>query len=617
MDHSLPLITTLAIAFGFALIFGFLVERVLRAPALVGYLIAGIMAGQYTPGPVADSALASQLSEIGVILLMFGVGLHFSVKDLLKVKTIALPGAILQMTLATVLGMAFAMLVWEWTASASLVFGLCLSCASTVVLLKAMEMQGKLNTIDGQVAVGWLVVEDMATVLILVLLPPIAVILQGADTGAVLSWKDTAWIIGSTIARVAAFVAIMLLFGRRILPWLLWQVAKTGSRELFTLFLLAGSIGIAYGAAYIFDVSFALGAFFAGMVIRESQYAKRAAEDTLPLQDAFSVLFFVGVGMMLDWHAFIEHPFVILVMLSIIILGKGLVAMALVLLLRYPLHTSLTVATSLAQIGEFSYILAAQGIALKMIDSSVMSLIVAASILSIALNPGLFAIAPFVLKKLTNRFEWARRAAGRQDPFTVLPENTQKHVLQGQAVLVGSSRELNFLASALAREAIPFVCVAEKQETVEKLREKKYAAIFGKPDDPAVLSQAHLQEAALLVIAADDQVKARKIIDTAREIKKDIEVMVRVDSEEERALFTSDGVRHVFNEQKAIATAFATAVARTYDGLDDEDAIKPIAGPAAPAAAQPAPAPAADTKLGDLMQKLSSKTQQIFQRKKA
>lgn len=587
MDHSLPLITTLAIAFGFALAFGFLVERFLKAPALVGYLIAGIMAGQYTPGPVADSALASQLSEIGVILLMFGVGLHFSVKDLLKVKTIAIPGAILQMTLATILGMAFAMLVWDWSASAGLVFGLCLSCASTVVLLKAMEMQGKLNTIDGQVAVGWLVVEDMATVMILVLLPPVAVILQGADTGTSLSLPDMAWVMGKTIARVAAFVAIMLLFGRRILPWLLWQVAKTGSRELFTLFLLAGSIGIAYGAAYIFDVSFALGAFFAGMVIRESQYAKRAAEDSLPLQDAFSVLFFVGVGMMLDWHAFIAHPVVILVMLSIIILGKGLVAMVLVLLLRYPLHTSMTVATSLAQIGEFSYILAAQGIALKMIDSSVMSLIVAASILSIALNPGLFAIMPYIQKKLTSRFSWARKAAGRHDPFTILPANTQKHILQGQAVLVGAPKELDFLACALATEGIPFVCIADQKETVEELRKKNYAAIFGNPDDETVLQKAHLSQATLLVVAADDPVKTRKTIDIAREIKKDIEIMVRVDSEAERSLFTSDGVRHVFNEQKAIAAAFAAAVAQTYNGIEQAAANSSTASEASASSAAP------------------------------
>lgn len=579
------------------------------------------MAGQYTPGPVADTALASQLSEIGVILLMFGVGLHFSVKDLLKVKTIAVPGAILQMTLATILGMGFSMLVWDWTASAGLVFGLCLSCASTVVLLKAMEMQGKLNTIDGQVAVGWLVVEDMATVIILVLLPPVAVILQGSDSGASLSMQEMAWVIGKTIARVAAFVAIMLLFGRRILPWLLWQVTKTGSRELFTLFLLAGSIGIAYGAAYIFDVSFALGAFFAGMVIRESQYAKRAAEDSLPLQDAFSVLFFVGVGMMLDWHAFIAHPVVILVMLSIIILGKGLVAMALVLLLRYPLHTSMTVATSLAQIGEFSYILAAQGIALKMIDSSVMSLIVAASILSIALNPGLFAVMPFIQKKLTSRFAWARKAAGRQDPFTILPANTQKHMLQGQAVLIGAPKELNFLAAALAKEEIPFVCVADQKETVEELRKKNFAAIFGNPDDAAVLQKAHLPQASLLVIAADDPVKTRKTIDIAREIKKDIEIMVRVGSEEERALFSADGVRHVFNEQKAIATAFATAVAKTYDGI--EDTIEAATSSAVPAdaatAATQSPLPEqAQTVTAPLSkwQKMMQKGKSLLQRKK-
>ena len=459
MDHTLPLISTLALAFGLALVFGYFAER-LRFPALVGYLFAGILCSGHTPGPVADMELASQLSELGVILLMFGVGLHFSIQDLLKVRHIAIPGAVLQMSIATVLGLCFAMYVWHWELSAALIFGLCLSCASTVVLLKALELHGHLNTVDGQISVGWLVVEDIATVLILVLLPPIAAILGvGAEPGQAsepMSISQMLYIIGSTLLRVVAFVAVMLLVGRKLIPWALWKVAKTGSRELFTLFVLFASIGIAFGAAVVFEVSFALGAFFAGMVLRESPYARRAAHDSLPLQDAFSVLFFVGVGMMLDWHVLINEPLGILTMLAIIMFGKSITAFLLVHFLRYPLHTSLNVGAALAQIGEFSFILAAQGIALGMVDDVVLSMIVAASILSIAFNPFMFAMIPTVRRLAVRYFAWARAAAMVTDPYSVLPKETSRRVLAGQTILVGSGSVTKRVVKDLKAQDIPW-----------------------------------------------------------------------------------------------------------------------------------------------------------------
>ena len=390
MEHSFTLISTLAAGFGIALVFGFIAEK-FKIPALVGYLLAGVIVSPATPGFVADINIASQLSEIGVMLLMFGVGLHFSLSDLMRVKYIAVPGAVAQMGLATGLGLLVAH-YWGWTYGQSLVFGLCLSCASTVVLLKALETKGILESHDGQIAVGWLVVEDIMTVLILVLLPPLAPMLGAEAVQSVESatplWEIIAW----TVGRVALFIFLMLVVGKRVLPWLLWQVAKTGSRELFTLCVLAVAIGIAYGASEVFSVSFALGAFFSGMVMRESKYAHRAAMESLPLRDAFSVIFFVGVGMMFDPMILVDKPLHLLAVLAIIILGKSLVAFGLVMLFRYPLHTALTVAASLAQIGEFSFILAGLGVSLGLLPQEGMSLVLAGAIISIAFNPVAFAL---------------------------------------------------------------------------------------------------------------------------------------------------------------------------------------------------------------------------------
>ena len=372
MPHSVALIHTIAAALGLALALGFVAAR-LRLPALIGYLLAGVVLGPYTPGFVADAAMASQLAEIGVMLLMFGVGLHFSWGDLLAVRKIAVPGAVVQMMVATALGVALATW-WGWGLGGALVFGLSLSVASTVVLLRALETLGILDSHTGRIAVGWLVVEDLAMVLVLVLLPPLAGWLEGgqqvaggaaASAGASASalWQTLGW----TLLQVGGFIALMLLVGRRLFPWVLWQVARTGSRELFTLCVVAAAVGIAFGSAALFGVSFALGAFFAGMVMRESEFSHRAAQESLPLRDAFAVLFFVSVGMLFNPSVLWDRPLQVLAVVAIIMVGKTVAAAALVLAFRYPLHTALTVSASLAQIGEFSFILVALGASLGML----------------------------------------------------------------------------------------------------------------------------------------------------------------------------------------------------------------------------------------------------------
>lgn len=573
MDHSLPLLFTLALAFVLALVFGCIAEK-LKFPALVGFLFAGILCSSHTPGPAADMEIAHQLSEVGVILLMFGVGLHFSIADLLKVKGIALPGAVLQMTIATILGLTFAVYVWHWSVASALIFGLCLSCASTVVLLKALEMHGHLNTVDGQISVGWLVVEDIATVLILVLLPPIAQILgvaPGGEAAEPLSGTGIAYVIAKTVLNVVAFVAIMMVIGRKFIPWVLWQIAKTGSRELFTLSILTASVGIAYGAAAVFDVSFALGAFFAGMVMRESKYAHRAATDSLPLQDAFSVLFFVGVGMMLDWRVILEEPWSILTMLAIIMIGKSLTAFGLVHFLRYPLHTSLNVSAALAQIGEFSFILAAQGIALGMTDQKMLSMVVASAILSIALNPLMFALTPYVRRFAVRHFAWARAAAMLTDPYSVLPKETSRRMLMGQTILIGTGSVTRAVVNKLAADDVPFVCISEDKSFAEELRAQKRAVISGDASDPMVLVQGHIVTAAQLMVLDIDPVKTLKIVEMAKQLNPELNIMARAGSRDEVEHLHQEGIQNVYLDSESISEVLTGNILDYYKKDEEEE----------------------------------------------
>lgn len=392
MHQETTLIATIAVSLAFAFAGGFIAVR-LRLPSLVGYLLAGIAVGPFTPGFVADARLAPQLAEIGVILLMFGVGMHISVRDLLAVRAIALPGAIVQVAVATALGIGLARL-WGWPLGAGLVFGLSLSVASTVVLLRTLEARGVLDTTNGRIAVGWLVVEDLLTVLALVLLPALAGWLGGQLPGQTQSGataQNLPAILALTLGKVIAFVALMLLVGARVLPWLLKRVEETGSRELFTLAVIGLALGVAFGAARLFGVSFALGAFLAGVVINESDLSHRAATDVRPFADAFAVLFFVAVGMLFDPSILLRQPLQVLAVLGIVLIGKSVAAACIVLAFRYPLNAALTVSAALAQIGEFSFILAALGVGLGLLSPEGRDLIVAGALISITLNPLVFS----------------------------------------------------------------------------------------------------------------------------------------------------------------------------------------------------------------------------------
>ncbi|MFM2329413.1 MAG: hypothetical protein RLZZ494_1516 [Pseudomonadota bacterium] len=403
MHTDMPLITTLASALGLSLVLGFIAAR-LQLPALVGYLLAGVLLGPHTPGYVADVGLAAQLAEIGVMLLMFGVGLHFSLADLLAVRRVAVLGAVVQIGVATALG-AWLAWHWGWSLAGAVVFGLALSVASTVVLLRALEARGELASEHGRIAIGWLVVEDLAMVLVLVLLPALVTAPGHAtppDTHTVLLT------LARTLLTVGAFVAVMLLVGRRALPWLLQQIARTNSRELFTLCVVAVAVGIASGAAALFGVSVALGAFFAGLVLRESDFGHRAAEESLPFRDAFAVLFFVSVGMLFDPLVLLERPVQVLGVTGVIVLGKSVVAAAWVLALRRPLSQALGIAASLAQVGEFSFILVGLGGSLGVLPPEAQSLIVAGALLSIALNPLWMSLMPWLQRWMAARWAWAR-----------------------------------------------------------------------------------------------------------------------------------------------------------------------------------------------------------------
>ncbi|WP_298208700.1 YbaL family putative K(+) efflux transporter [Acidovorax sp.] len=559
MQHSVTLIHTIAAALGLALALGFVATR-LRLPALVGYLLAGVVIGPFTPGFVADAAMASQLAEIGVMLLMFGVGLHFSFGDLLAVRKIAVPGAVVQMMVATALGMALATW-WGWSLGGALVFGLALSVASTVVLLRALETLGILDSYTGRIAVGWLVVEDLAMVLVLVLLPPLAGWLGGnagaQQPDAAQLWRTLGW----TLLQVGGFVALMLLVGRRLFPWVLWQVARTGSRELFTLCVVAAAVGIAFGSAALFGVSFALGAFFAGMVMRESEFSHRAAHESLPLRDAFAVLFFVSVGMLFDPSVLWERPLQVLAVVAIIMVGKTLAAAALVLAFRYPLNTALTVSASLAQIGEFSFILVALGASLGLLPPEGASLVLAGALFSMALNPLLFhAIAP-LQDWLRARSAWARRLEQRDDPLAELPMSTDSRYLARQVVLVGYGRVGRRVAGTLAANDIPFVVAEQNRELVESLRADGIAAVFGDAVDPAVLIQAHIARAAMLVIATPDSLNVRQIIATALTLNPAIETVVRSHNEDEaRRLAQECESTVVFLADEALAQSMSRHV---------------------------------------------------------
>jgi CPA2 family monovalent cation:H+ antiporter-2 len=562
MPHDISLITTIAAGLGLAMILGFIAAR-LRLPPLIGYLVAGIIVGPSTPGFVADMALTAQLAEIGVMLLMFGVGLHFSVGDLLAVKRIAVPGAMLQITIATLLG-AGAGYFWGWDLAQCLVFGLSLSCASTVVLLKALETRGQIETLNGRIAVGWLVVEDLVMVLVLVLLPVIAGIMgtiPAADGHAPpANDQHIAVALLITLGKVVAFVVFMLVVGKRLLPKLLWWVAGTGSRELFSLCVIATAVGVAYGSALLFDVSFALGAFFAGMMLRESEFSHRAADDSLPLRDAFAVLFFVSVGMLFDPHILLDEPLRVLAVVAIIMFGKTIAAVALVLAFRYPLNTALIVGASLAQIGEFSFILAGLSISLGLMDIQAQNLILAGALVSIALNSLMFTLLEPLRAWALKHSSFARKLEVRDDPLSVLPMSTDESFLSGQVVLVGYGRVGRRIAALLDQHQIPYVVADTNRDIIEQLRAKNIPAVCGDAADPNVLIQAHIAKAGILVAATSNTFHVRQMIDTARKLNPKIETVIRTHNEEEAELWVKENIGRIFLSEQQLAVGMADHV---------------------------------------------------------
>ena len=555
MPHSVGLIATLAAGFGLALLLGFIAAR-MKLPALVGYLVAGILLGPATPGFVADTAVAPELAEVGVMLLMFGVGLHFSVDDLLAVRKIAVPGALVRTAVITVVAAAIAAL-WGWPLGAGLVFGICLSVASTVVALKALESEGEMDTANGRITVGWLVVEDLAMVLVLVLVP--ALVPQPQGSAAAAASGGTSLAVFKTLAQVGGFVAFMLIVGRRLFPWLLWQVTKTGSRELFTLCVVAAAVGIAYGSAQLFGVSFALGAFFAGMVMRESEFSARAAEQTLPLQDAFAVLFFVSVGMLFDPRVLVNEPLRVLEVVGVVMLAKSAVAVGLVLALRYPVRTALVVAAALGQVGEFSFILAGLGVTLGVLPKEGQDLILAGALISIALNPLLFKLVPLLQRGL-QRYSRLAALEPAANPLGELPMSTDAKYLSNQVVLVGWGRVGKHIAEALTQAGVPFVVAETNREFVETLRAAGMPAVWGDATEPEVLVQTHIRDARALVIAMPETVHVRKMVEVARALNPAVQVVVRSHNVEEAELLEKDGAGTVFVGERELARSMSAFV---------------------------------------------------------
>jgi CPA2 family monovalent cation:H+ antiporter-2 len=537
MPHHTSLIATMVIGLVLAFVLGALANR-FRISPLVGYLLAGVVVGPYTPGYVADLELTPQLAEIGVILLMFGVGLHFSLHDLLTVRYIAVPGAVVQIAIATLLGWGLAALL-GWDPAAGLVFGLALSVASTVVLLRALEQFDLFKTERGRIAIGWLIVEDLVMVLALVLLPPLAEMLS-TESGGGAAWASLGMSLAWTLVKVAVFVALMLVGGRRLVPWLLSRIARTGSRELFTLSVLAVALGVAYGSAELFDVSFALGAFFAGMVMSESDLSHRAAEELLPLKDAFAVLFFVSVGMLFDPTVLITSPWAVAAVVAIVIAGKSIAAFGLILAFRYPLRTALTVSVSLAQIGEFSFILAALGTALGVLPEEGQALILAGALLSITANPFLFT--------LVTRFEDRPEVAPASER-----EDVPAYAVENHAIVVGYGRVGSRVAQSLARGGLPCVVIDSQRERAKALQGKGMAVIYGDAMLPGTLERAGAASASLLLVAVPDGFAADSIIARARQLNPDIRVAARAHSEQAAEYLGQRDVEAVFIGEREVA----------------------------------------------------------------
>ena len=586
MPHETPLIATIVIGLVLAFIFGAIANR-LRIPPLVGYLVAGVLAGSHTPGFVADQDLAAELAEIGVILLMFGVGLHFSLKDLLSVRAIAIPGAIVQIVAATLLGAGLAWIL-GWNMQAGLVFGLALSVASTVVLLRAMQERRLIETERGRIAVGWLIVEDLAMVLALVLLPAIAGAINGGGTadGAIHAASDPiasyfnlgiGGVITLTFGKVAAFVAVMLIVGRRVIPWTLHAIAHTGSRELFRLAVLAIALGVAFGASKLFGVSLALGAFFAGMIMSESELSHRAAEGSLPLRDAFAVLFFVSVGMLFDPMTIVNDPLPLLATLAIIVIGKSLAAFFIVLAFGYPMGTALIISASLAQIGEFSFILAELGVGLGMLPEEGRDLILGGAILSILLNPLVFAGVSYLKPKLEKRLPATAEPVADPEATPVEESDVEEirpTTLTDHAVLIGYGRVGSLVGDALKEAGKPFLVIEDADKTVAKLRDDDIETIVGNAANGDILAAANLAGARQLILAIPNAFEAGQVVVKARAANPVINILARAHSDAEVQHLQDLGADAVIMGEREIARGIVAHILN----LDEPKPEGPLTG---------------------------------------
>jgi CPA2 family monovalent cation:H+ antiporter-2 len=552
-----PLISTIVIALALAWVLGSLAHR-LRLPPLVGYLIAGVLIGPATPGFVADQTLASELAEIGVILLMFGVGLHFSLEQLLSVRAIAVPGAIAQIACATLLGMALGHWL-GWSIGAGLVFGLALSVASTVVLLRALQERRLVETGRGRIAVGWLIVEDMVMVLTLVLLPAFAGVLGGEGSGTT-DFAGVATAAALTIGKIAAFVAIMLIVGKRLIPWVLHYMAHTGSRELFRLAVFVIALGAAFAAAELFGVSFALGAFFAGMILSESPLSRRAAEETLPLRDAFAVIFFVSVGMLFKPAILIEEPIAVLATLAIILIGKSLAAFAIIRLFRYPASTALLVSVSLAQIGEFSFILAGLGVDLGLLPERGRNLILAGAILSILLNPLLFAGLDMLQAWRDKRRTPEAKPVQPPAEEGAAREPVRATALNDHVVLVGHGRVGSVISEGLAEKKVPLLVIEADDERLAELKAQGIEAIAGNAADPEIIAAANLPAARCLLVAIPDAFEGGQVVEQARALNPQLNIIARAHSEAEVLHLKKHGASVVILSEHEMARAMVALV---------------------------------------------------------
>lgn len=537
--QDLPLVSTIAIGLSTAFVCGFIATKIRLSP-LVGYLLAGIIIGPHSPGFIADIDIAEQLSEIGIVLLMFGVGLHFSIKDFMEVRRIATVGALVRIAVITYVGYFLATL-WGWSLGAGLIFGLCLSVASTVVLLRTLEENHLVQTITGRISIGWLIVEDIAMILAMVMIPALATSNAVSNTDEA---HSVAMQLGIALGKVGLFAAIMIIVGKRVLPWLLWAVSRTGSRELFTLAAFCTAMGIAFGASILFGVSLALGAFFAGMMIRESDLNHEVADRILPFQDAFAVLFFVAVGMLFDPNILVESPGQVFITVLVIMLGKGILTFGIMRLFGYTTRVCLKISVGLAQIGEFSFILIALGTSLGLMPPEERNLILAGALISIALNPILFR----AIRRLCDHHDGVKIADS--DELARLNDgNPSKNVL----LLIGFGRVGGYVASMLKPEEHYLVILDTNREKIEQLRDLGFHAIAGDATQRETLIEAQIEKAAVILITIPDPFEARRVMEQVRLLNPDARVMVRSHNDEETAFFESQNVELAVTATEEIA----------------------------------------------------------------